>query len=257
MEYLPLPSSITNTLLSHPPRLPLPFAGGGGKKKVKMSSLVDISARFIAQHVAQIPNKREGFAALTALQLDEAVQKHMGRLNQIHYFHQYRTHYRDGKPELLEHYDDEGRKHGRCLYWNENGRVDSMLKYHHGLPHGSQKWYDLRGVLVKQLRYKAGKFKEEVIVERRVYSPYNYPFHHLHHHSQGQNQQQQQQRRPLSSGASASASSSPSTAPSFSPVISSASIKSTQAALLHTSSCGDSDKLGQHRPTFSKPLSLK
>jgi hypothetical protein len=204
---------------------------GRRTKKVVMTSLVDICAKFIALHAQQIP--KEGFATLHRLHLDEAVQKYMGRLNQIHHFCQYRTHYRDGKPELLEHYDDEGRKHGKCLYWNENGRMDSLLKYHHGVPHGSQKWYDQRGVLVKQFRYKEGKFEEELIIEKRIYSPYNFPFHH---------------RMP-----SSSASSSPS--PTLSPLIST-SLKSTPSQPILTS-CASDAKRGQHRPSFSKPLSLK
>ena len=240
LKYLPTLPSIANTLHV---TLGQPATTSPRKKKVKMTSLVDICARFIALHVQEIPNTKEGFAALAVLHLDEAVQKHMGRLNQIHFFHQYRTHYRDGKPELLENFDDEGRKHGRCLYWNDNGRVDSMLKYQHGLPHGSQKWYDQRGVLVKQLRYKKGKYKEEVIIEKRTYSPYNYPFRNP--------------RLPLSSGTSSSASSSPSAVLSFSPIISTSLKSATTPQAILTSCATESDKRGQHRPTFSKPLSLK
>jgi hypothetical protein len=229
MSYLPLPTSIAHSLLGHDvPRQTV---------KRKVPSLVDTCAKFIALHVHQVPNKKEGFAALAALHLDEVVQKHMGRLNQVHYFHQYRTHFRDGKPELLENYDSEGRKHGRCLYWNENGRVDSFLKFHHGLPHGSQKWYDQRGVLIRHLRYKLGKYKGEVFIERRTYSPYNFPFH--------------PSRSPLTS-----ASSSPATTPLSSPFLST-SLKSSPQSILFTSCATESAKQGQHPPTITKPHSLK
>jgi len=138
----------------------------------RINTLVEMCAKFIALHSHLIPAER--LAELSRIQLNEAVQKYLGRVKQIRIFHEYRTYYPDGTPELLEHYDSEGRKHGKCLYWKENGKLESLLKYRNGLPHGSQKWYDQRGVLIKKLRFKKGKFEEEIIIEKKIYAHHNF-----------------------------------------------------------------------------------
>ncbi len=56
----------------------------------------------------------------------------------------------------------------------DNGRLECFLKYKDGVPHGSQKWYDRRGLLFKKHKYKNGKFKGDEIIDKKIFSPCNF-----------------------------------------------------------------------------------
>ncbi len=119
--------------------------------------LVDQCVAIISMNVFQF-SKEDFWAMVRAdCKLKERFQRHLCRMTQIKRLRNYKSWHEDGKQlELEEDYDEQGRKHGRCIYWHPDGRTSCQLAYRHGQPDGPQHWYGPSGELTRHCLYEDG-----------------------------------------------------------------------------------------------------
>lgn len=63
----------------------------------------------------------------------------------------------DDQEWVIEPLDDEGRKHGECLYWRSNGSLVNRCQYEAGEPHGQYYRYHDHGEISRQGTFRHGQ----------------------------------------------------------------------------------------------------
>ncbi|KAL6054242.1 hypothetical protein QOT17_017523 [Balamuthia mandrillaris] len=121
--------------------------------KYSADSLLEISARSLAFNLPLY--QKEDF--WLPPEVIPSVQRHLEPRLQKTYLRDQKTWYPSGNLATHTQYDPEGRKHGLCRKWYENGNIWLIENYHHGKLHGKTAWLHENGSFWTKQRFKLGK----------------------------------------------------------------------------------------------------